>query len=391
MATRWDAGLMGGLAAVVTTLAAVAGIYAAYEARPETIENRAAEALLNSKTDEVMELAQAIMPRPRLAGDLTKHLLENPRAYVVVVGPRGCGKTTGVLHALSGKAGVLRVKMTEHEDACVAIAKALRMPDGVANAMTQTMLESVLRKTVEKGGDPTIIAELNRGARSEEFVLQVGVLKELCADKGLVKVVIVLGDADAAFAMPEDFARQYVIWVNDFNEDDAHIYLDKLGAPQPRNELFYEAGTRPMDLWAATQGGFLRFIALARGQADKKVRTLAHLKCDIPEASGPAFKRLIVDLLENTSDGWSLQGFDKSAENLGLPSSSTDEYLEAPEVVADVYKDRCHAVLYHEPSDSWRFHSTSHRRAAERLYPEAAARGAAKSRPRSTWWSPIFG
>ena len=99
--------------------------------------------------------------------------------------------------------------MTEHEDACVAIAKALRMPDGVANAMTQTMLESVLRKTVEKGGDPTIIAELNRGARSEEFVLQVGVLKELCVDKGLMKVVIVLSDADAAFAMPEDFARQY--------------------------------------------------------------------------------------------------------------------------------------------------------------------------------------
>ena len=97
--------------------------------------------------------------------------------------------------------------MTEHEDACVAIAKALRMPDGVANAMTQTMLESVLRKTVAKGGDPTIIAELS--ARSEEFVLQVGVLKELCVDKGLVKVVIVLGDADAAFAMPEDFARQY--------------------------------------------------------------------------------------------------------------------------------------------------------------------------------------
>ena len=79
-----------------------------------------------------------------------------------------------------------------------------------------------------------------------------------------------------------------------------------------------------------------------------------------------------------------LQGFDESAENLGLPRRSTLEYLVSPRV-----KDGCHAVLYHQPSDTWRFHSTSHRRAAERLFPEAAARGAAnrraaESRPGST-------
>ena len=97
------------------------------------------------------------------------------------------------------------------------------------------------------------------------------------------------------------------------------------------------------------------------------------------------------------------RGVDESAENLGLPSRSTDEYLAAPDVVADLYKTKCHAVLYHQPSDTWRFHSTSHRRAAERIFPEAAARGpaaaaaqsaaaAAKSRPGSTWrWSRIFG
>ena len=132
------------------------------------------------------------------------------------------------------------------------------------------------------------------------------------------------------------------------------------------------------------------------------------LKGPTDDASGPAFKQLIIDLLENTSDGRSLQGFDDRAENLGLPSSSTDEYLASPRVVANLYnKGDAHAVLYHRPSDTWRFHSTSHRRAAERLFPEAAARGAAargaaaavaqpaaaaaESRPGSTWRSRVFG
>ena len=103
-----------------------------------------------------------------------------------------------------------------------------------------------------------------------------------------------------------------------------------------------------------------------------------------PGASAPGFTRLTIDLLENTSDGWSLQGFDKSAENLGLPRRSTLKYLASPQIVANVYKKNGHAVLYHQPSDTYRFHSTSHRRCAERKFPEAAARGAAKSRPRST-------
>ena len=107
-------------------------------------------------------------------------------------------------------------------------------------------------------------------------------------------------------------------------------------------------------------------------QKKKEIRELIRLEGPTDEASGPAFKQLIIDLLENTSDGRSLQ------ENLGLPSSSTDEYLASPRVVANLYnKGDAHAVLYHQASDTWRFHSTSHRRAAERMFPEAAARGAA--------------
>ena len=355
-------------------------LYIWWQKRSETIENNAAEVLLNSKADGVMELtqvskAQAMMPRPYIAEALTEHLKRT--AYVVVQGPRGCGKTTGVLHALSGKRGVLRVKMTNKDDACVAIAQALGMPDGVNAEMARTMLEKVLRKTVAKGGSPIIIAELTRAAKSDVFVSQVGVLKELCADQGLAKVVIVLSDADAAFAMPKDFARQKKIWVDDFNEIEAHTYLDRLGAPEARDELLYEAGTRPMHLLAAAEEGFAQFIALAQEEAQEDIDALVHRRGDVPEASGPAFRRLIIDLLEKTSDGWSPQGFDKGAEKLGLPRQSTLEYLETPKHVADVFKDGCHAVLYHQPSRTYRFHSTSHRRAAEKTFPEGSSERAA--------------
>lgn len=72
---------------------------------------RPADVLLKSKVDDCSELrkvskAQAIIPRPGLAEALTAHLEKS--AYLIVEGPRGCGKTTGVLLALSGKPGVLR-------------------------------------------------------------------------------------------------------------------------------------------------------------------------------------------------------------------------------------------------------------------------------------------
>ena len=377
----------GGKALSWQTVAAVAGVAVAaaavqnwWQERFETIAQNAADVLFKSKVDDVAELSEAvkkgaIVPQPRLAEVLTAHLEKS--AYAVVEGPRGTGKTTGVLLALCGKPGVLRVRMTNKDIACVEIAKALRMPN--ADTMTLTRLEDVLRKTkkAKKGERPIIIAELVRNAKTHNFVHQVGVLKELCADKRLVKVVIVLSDADAAFAMPEDFARQKRIWVNDFNEDDAHIYLDKLGAPQARNELFYEAGTRPMHLLAAAEEGFAQFIALAQEEAQEDIDALVHRRGDVPEASGPAFRRLIIDLLEKTSDGWSPQGFDKGAEKLGLPRQSTLEYLETPKHVADVFKDGCHAVLYHQPSHTYRFHSTSHRRAAEKTFPEGSSERAA--------------
>ncbi len=188
------------------------------------------------------------MPRPYLT-DAIRRALDTTVGYVIVEGPRGCGKTMGVIHALSDDdaGNVLYVNMNNNEDACASIAKALDMltQDRALNQdrrLTQDRLENVLRKTCCASSSsrscaasfrskPTIIAELNLVQRTDGYRDHIQTLKEFSADCGLANVVIVVNDADAPFAMPtKDRKRQKVVWVEDFSEAEAHGYLDKCGA-----------------------------------------------------------------------------------------------------------------------------------------------------------------
>ena len=408
---------------VGTFAATAAGLRKDQQSRPGTIEDNAARVLLKSKVtiEDYVGKAQVFLPRSEFA-ESVRISTRNPKsAYLVVEGPRGCGKSLGVVHALTNDTGVVCVKMRNTEKACLTIAEALGVPGGFT--LTENQLKNVLDKTrrMRMGRNPasaewrpTIIAELTRNPGTFTYGEQVKLMKKLSADRGLANVILVLSDADAAFAMPKDDDRQTPIWVDDFTEDEAHAYLDKLefllpppppSSPSPppssssppppspsppppspsdndlRNELLYETGTRVITLTKAAEfdGTLHEFIATKQVAGERDVRGLVYLKSGGEGQNGPAFKRLVIDLLENTCDGRSLQGFDARLENLGLPRDATTEYLEKPATVCDIFKSD-HALHYHRPSDSYRFHSTSHRRAAERLFPQAAAVGAAKSR-----------
>ena len=412
---------------VGTIAATAAGLRKSQQRRPGTIEDNAARALLNSKVtiEDYVGKAQVFIPRPDLAESIKISTRKPKSAYLVVEGPRGCGKSLGVVHALTDDTGVVCVEMSNTKDACVTIAEALGVPQGFT--LTEDQIRSVLRKTSAMrmrsnppGAQwrPTIIAELSRTPESTTYGKQeVNLMKKLSADRGLANVILVLGDADAAFAMPKDDDRQIPIWVDDLTVDEAHAYLDRLeyllpppppSSPSPpppspsppppspsppppspsdcsgdndlRNELLYETGTRVITLTKASEfdGTLHDFIATKQVAGKRDVRGLVY-QSGSERQNGPAFMRLVIDLLENTCDGRSLQGFDARLENLGLPCDATTEYLEKPATVCDIFNSD-HALLYHRPSDSYRFHSTSHRRAAERLFPQAAVVGAAKSR-----------
>jgi hypothetical protein len=60
---------------------------------------------------------------------------------------------------------------------------------------------------------------------------------------------------------------------------------------------------------------------------------------------------------------------------------STKKYLVGKNIASKINHENGHCVLYHQPTDTYRFHSTIHRRAAEKMFPEEAARGAATNLP----------
>ena len=61
--------------------------------------------------------------------------------------------------------------------------------------------------------------------------------------------MIVLSDANAAFALPPDESRQEIVWVDDFTKSEAHQYLNNsqflMGKQSKREEVFEKIGRRP--------------------------------------------------------------------------------------------------------------------------------------------------
>ena len=315
------------------------------------IENKAARVLLDSRVELPSSKRAVSMPRKQLAGELRATLERT--AYVIVGGPRG------VIDSLSNVTAVLRVKMGVDIKGLASIAEELGIPSSFE--LTEMRLTNILRKTATlmKERDattpdswrPTIIAELNRNEVIGKYDGHVTLLKEIGADETLANVILVLSDAVAVFAMPNDRDRQNQIWVEDLDEPGAHAYLDTLhglpcdylnelelppcdrsSTPSTNlalcNKLFFESGTRYMTLTSAAETQVLsQFFVAADRDGRRELRELVYLKGGVPEASGPAFTRLIKDLLEHTSDGWSPHGFDKHAENLGLPAEIVDEYV----------------------------------------------------------------
>ena len=266
-----------------------------WQERDETIENKAARVLLDGRVELPSSKRVVLMPREQLAGEICATLERT--AYVIVGGPRGCGKSTGVIDSLSNVTAVVRVKMGVGIKALASIAEQLGIPSSFE--LTERRLRSILRKTAAlmKERDattpdswrPTIIAELNRNEVIGKYDGHVTLLKEIGADETLANVILVLSDADAVFAMPNDRDRQNQIWVEDFDEPCAHAYLDKLDvlpcdylnelelppcdrSSTPgtnlalRNKLFFEAGTRVMTLTsvAETQALSQFFVAADR-------------------------------------------------------------------------------------------------------------------------------
>ena len=390
--------------------------------RPRAIEDRAAKAVLRSSIGPpIPSFDNAFTPRPALSDRINQAL--DKFGFVVIEGPRGCGKTSCVRDALTDRAGVVHFSTLSHLDPSSKVLKALSETlDPWSRSsrpplpLTKDQLFEVCRKTTalrqpyEASWRPTIVVEtsawyldghVDLGSRMgrclqandygdypSDYESMVTMLQHLSLSK-LANVVIVLSDDDAAFAVTDadvDHGLGHRLWVDDFSEAEAHAYLDKIealpcnraNAADPnlalRNEVFHELGTRPasltraasewltprilgFDLSSSPVRGLHELIRINKMQSEGDIFNL----CTFANGNGAAFTRLIDDLLETTDE-------------VGVPIERARQYLASPDDIRDGYLRTkgtgwhrpWHTVLYHRPTDTYRFNSVDKRRAAER-------------------------
>jgi hypothetical protein len=77
---------------------------------------------------------------------------------------------------------------------------------------------------------PTLVVEVHSGKDGQAMVYSVAtVAKSLNTDKRCCRVILVLGDVDAAFGLPSDGFRQTLVWIDDFTSDEANQFFDNVG------------------------------------------------------------------------------------------------------------------------------------------------------------------
>ena len=353
---------------------------------PSTIE-RAAGALLANQIRCGTPPAQ-LVDRPKVVERFSRILNSKPRtAYTVAIGPRGGGKSTAVEMAASKRNGTLSVTVTDHSTMYEVIAEAIRAAEFEAfgteslradgfTITTDAQLALVMRKAAalrtphDPSWIPTLIFEVDQHATDGTVTNVAKMLKRLCVDHRAARVVLVLPDAFAGFALPDDPARQNIVWVEDLSEVEAHAYLNKRHflLADPKNLTGVEAKRARREELFATVGTRASFLAKA---VDDGEGELAAYILDVQQKGMQELKSLFEITTIQTPEGARKSDFQQLVRDMlkrddGLPWSATKGYLPPnPAVVAGVFKVKGqHAVMYHPLTATYRFHLPAHRQAA---------------------------
>ena len=168
------------------------------------------------------------------------HLTGPPAAMLLLVGPKGSGKSTLVQHKLAGRPGAVAIDFTDKmhgTDMYSAIAKQVcpGRPALHERASDKTVLISLLKRATadyrKASGDgkwlPTIYVEVSRRVEVGTIKSVLAILKDLACDRKLCKVVVAMSDARTAFVFNNDPGRNDVMWFGDLTRAEAEEYLDR--------------------------------------------------------------------------------------------------------------------------------------------------------------------
>ena len=326
---------------------------------------------------------------------------------LLIVGPRGGGKTTIIKKALQARGTVVYVKLTETDD---TIDKVLRKKIGLTDGEPFNLADVFGQLPLAGSKNhPVFVLDVDSNVPEHVLKQQSQVLKDLCSDCKLVKGVICLSDAGATFKLCPNPNRQKEIWVGDMSLDEANSYLDKHRVLPTRGEateasralrrrFFDEFGALPMMLAdaadevetaaeeavrelpevateadrveAATEAE-RRALALFMEKEDKLARAEVNNLLASPKVDKdlkPGLRKLMRALLENPA---------------GVSEEEVD--LAALDVCQQVKPRGYHALVFNSETGLFAFASKKHERAARAWFERERAAAAAQRRLRMRW------
>jgi hypothetical protein len=377
------------LALAGALVALAASFYGVYRWAACDSDCRAERLLLASQIDPVVGMPPYV-PRPQLEAILADVVGHADLSYVAMIGPRGAGKTRVVMAAVANRTGVVQLDLGERFKSREVVYRAilLALGENVAPALRDVSIEAVTRlfervkvqhrrlHPAAVDWVPTVIAEVRIGLDDHKVIRDVvAALRPL---KRSCRVILLLCDPDDAFGLPNDGFEQTLVWVDDFTIGEANQFFDNVGClplrqrfdanntdlnEQLRRRLFEFVGTRPSALESVAaqlaRGPIAslaeRVDALISEQIEHATHVLGTLFAQSASPSGAEFRSLVETMLQTPGHA--------------VPAATLSGDLGIPEVASKVLKD-FHALMYHVPSDTYRFFSPAYFHAAKRKVAE---------------------
>jgi GTPase SAR1 family protein len=191
---------------------------------PDDIKNR------SEKSSRLQKLKDAneYVPRPDLEKSITS-ILNRTKAddtYVVLYGPKGCGKSLLVEKCINNRQGVVSVLVSSvfEKSAILEVLTRKIMGKG-APAATEEELQSALEGAEVNGILATLVFEIERSDNSDQIAC-VDAVRSLSKQFAQVcNCIIVLSEAKAIIVFGRDLQREKYILVPNLTVDQAKMFI----------------------------------------------------------------------------------------------------------------------------------------------------------------------
>lgn len=195
------------------------------------------------------------IPRVEVETHLNNVIGKRDHKYSIIIGPKGCGKSTVLKNVIKGKPGIIYVKIDSetknHEIGHKIFKEFSFIFFDLGNVDLFKDICEYFKEKSNFGWIPTIIFDIHEDTKPEIIHEIFKISKEISRDKLLAKSLIVLNDPNLIPFILLDSNLHNYISIPDFTKKESHYFLTKNNFTNDlkiRNKVFDNIGTRPSDL-----------------------------------------------------------------------------------------------------------------------------------------------